>query len=67
MTPLKSYRRTYAGKSQIFHAAIFSVMCPLEQGKNKQMGPHQNKKGTDCMGEYICQWYIEQGFNLQNI
>ena len=28
---------------------------------------HQNDNGTDGMGEYICQWYIGQGFNLQNI
>ena len=26
-----------------------------------------NEKGTNCMGEHICQWYIGQGFNLQNI
>ena len=32
-----------------------------------------HEKGTDCekgadfMGEHICQWYFEQGFNFQHI
>ena len=51
-----------------------------DQRKNKQMGlyqikkllhsqrnPHQNKKGTNYMGEHICQQHIGQVFNLQYI
>ena len=40
-------RKTLSGKSQTFHAATSSQTCPLSKGhkgKNKQMGPHQNKK-----------------------
>ena len=29
---IKVLRRTHAGKFQIFHIAIFSLICPLEQG-----------------------------------
>ena len=25
------------------------------------------EKGTLCMGEYIYQWYIQQGVNFQNV
>ena len=43
----KAFMKTLAGKSQTFHAATSSQTCPLKhghKGKNKQMGPHQNKK-----------------------
>ena len=33
----------------------------------KDLSCHQNGKGTDCMGKCICQWYIGQVFDLQNI
>ena len=29
---IKVLRRTHAGKFQIFHIAIFSLICPLPQG-----------------------------------
>ena len=32
--------------------------------KEKQQ---QNEKGTNHMGKYICQSYLRQGFDLQNI
>ena len=30
----KSFRRTQAGQVQIFHAAIFSLICPIEQARD---------------------------------
>ena len=62
---------------------IFTDMSPRARDikeRKKQMGSHQNEnllqgyrkqqqnhKGPNCRGKYICQWYLGQGFDLQNI
>ena len=68
--------------SDILHSSIFTAMSPRARDIKERINKwdpikiksfcmakenYYNKKKTNNMGKHICQSYLRQGFNLQNM